>query len=1372
MRRAFVVAVMLTMMLGLRALQVDGVGGTNPLTLATIGFVVLAAFAIAELGGSLSLPKVTGYILGGIALGPYAGNIMSMTVVEDMRMFNSLALGLIATTAGLELDLGGLKKLAKTLGATIMLKILLGVVLVGGTLVVVEGTYGILGLADSPSRMAVALVFAALSLGTSPAIALAIISESSAKGRLSELILGAAIVKDVVVVVCLAIAVATAKALTGGGALGVDVLVHVGEELGRSILAGSILGVLLVGYLKYVKAEMLLFVCAMVLVVAEVSAALHLELLLVFIVAGVVVRNFSQHEHDLLHPLERVSLPVFVVFFTNAGASVDLRATMSVLPLALALCGARAVGYILSSWLGGRFGGESPQVRKLAWLGYLPQAGVTLGLIGLASAQLGAELGASIATLGMAVVAVNLLVGPVTLRVALKTAGEVGGEAQDTETEAVTESVPGPGDPAAEIEDERLASIVQQANERARKQVETWVTETAEPRARAFADQCLKALRDSQDIGRIRKLTSELSDLAKSRPSLEAPQLFAKLAAGCRDLPEQRQVALERRHREPQPTDGRLRALRKRAASVLAFITFRSKRRRRTVPVLTAGRSVLEPRFVELVGFALNESHRFEARIAATLNDCANGEIALPDAVLAIEDLAQRFPEDAAQATGVRVDACFTALTEVLCKVDTPDLPLRSVRYSTVERDVRSGIERLEQDGGAWSERLAAALATVKVATQLAVARNATETALETKISGPVAAAFAGCKEAAFTLRRRVGELADKVKDLDAERLSLEVRALLPKPVAKEYRAAISQLRKAPSAERLVEPLMPDVEERVRMVRSLDDWRREGRLATAKTEDVLLRERVHAKVFEGLVEPLHDALEAARSQVEEDDKQIADALGLMEFLARGVAEAEDEGAVEARKAFAGGISQVGARFETVLAAIDPRADAFAKTVAEALDESYGALASLTAGTTAALTRHGEVLATPTAGSRMRAAIAARLAPAVETVRRLLRGEAEKVARLRKLHADDDRFDPGDIREFVAERSKQRAVSNGPAVYEQLFSTDPLRDPMLFSAHRRQLEAVVGAERTWVGDRSAGNAVLVVGSSGSGKTSMLAVGRMKIGIRRSIQVERRRAGAPITMLEELAKRLGCEPTRESVIESMNGDRVLILVDDLHSRPECLDDLLALIVATRQSTFWCVAIDRHAFDVLDETTGLRGWFAQVCELPALDGPAIADVCQIRHRPTASPLVFPELGLTARFNRLRPAPLDEAYFSELAERSEGNLRQAIALWRSHSKADADVVRMEPVPPESCGYPFWRSLDVDALAVCRVLLAGGPQTAEALRDEMLADVSRTLHLLTTAGLVRVEDGEYEVLDSRRDDIESALVQAGVLRRSRREVA
>ena len=68
MRRGFVVLVLLAMMVGLKALKAESPGGADPLTLAAIGFVVLAAFAIAELGTKLQLPKVTGYIVSGVVL--------------------------------------------------------------------------------------------------------------------------------------------------------------------------------------------------------------------------------------------------------------------------------------------------------------------------------------------------------------------------------------------------------------------------------------------------------------------------------------------------------------------------------------------------------------------------------------------------------------------------------------------------------------------------------------------------------------------------------------------------------------------------------------------------------------------------------------------------------------------------------------------------------------------------------------------------------------------------------------------------------------------------------------------------------------------------------------------------------------------------------------------------------------------------------------------------------------------------------------------------------------------------------------------------------------------------------------------------------
>src|SRR5690606_38978544 len=128
-------------------------------------------------------------------------------------MFNTLALGLIALGAGLELDAGAIAKLARTLGATIAVKVVLGLLLVGGAVYAYESMMHPLGLANASQIGAVALVLAALSVGTSPSISLAVMKETRAKGRLMDLILGAAVLKDLVVVVSLAIAVAISKVL-------------------------------------------------------------------------------------------------------------------------------------------------------------------------------------------------------------------------------------------------------------------------------------------------------------------------------------------------------------------------------------------------------------------------------------------------------------------------------------------------------------------------------------------------------------------------------------------------------------------------------------------------------------------------------------------------------------------------------------------------------------------------------------------------------------------------------------------------------------------------------------------------------------------------------------------------------------------------------------------------------------------------------------------------------------------------------------------------------------------------------------------------------------------------------------------------------
>ena len=88
-----------------------------------------------------------------------------------MGVFNTLALGLIATNAGLELDLGAIRRISRTLFATVGAKLLLLPVFVGVPLFLVQRYHPVLPVEGVAATAVLALVVAVLAIGTSPAIA-------------------------------------------------------------------------------------------------------------------------------------------------------------------------------------------------------------------------------------------------------------------------------------------------------------------------------------------------------------------------------------------------------------------------------------------------------------------------------------------------------------------------------------------------------------------------------------------------------------------------------------------------------------------------------------------------------------------------------------------------------------------------------------------------------------------------------------------------------------------------------------------------------------------------------------------------------------------------------------------------------------------------------------------------------------------------------------------------------------------------------------------------------------------------------------------------------------------------------------------------
>jgi Kef-type K+ transport system membrane component KefB len=182
--------------------------------------------------------------------------------------------------------------------------------------------------------------------------------------------------------------------------------------------------------------QLILFVLAVAFGIVEASRALGLEsefYILASMAAGFVVQNFSAHGPKFVKALEANSLPIYALFFSVAGADLDLGEIPAVWQIGLLIFATRVVLIYSSTYLGARIVGDSASIRQYAWMGFLAQAGVTLGLATIVRDRFPAW-GTEVAAIIVALIAINQLVGPPLFRFALVRGGEAG---SDSRTQSV-----------------------------------------------------------------------------------------------------------------------------------------------------------------------------------------------------------------------------------------------------------------------------------------------------------------------------------------------------------------------------------------------------------------------------------------------------------------------------------------------------------------------------------------------------------------------------------------------------------------------------------------------------------------------------------------------------------------------------------------------------------------------------------------------------------------------------------------------------------------------------------------------------------------------------------------------------------------------
>jgi len=361
-----------------------------------------------------------------VLAGPFVLDLVTREMADSLSIVNGVATCILGLTAGAELNLKRVRPVRSTLRAIMILAVLGVIGVLAGVLYLIRPMLPMFAQLSGTESLAVCAVLAVALTPQSPAVMIALISETRADGPLSQLMLASVVVADLVIVLCYAIAAAVASAVVGSGVDVVEVVGSVGWELVGSVGFGIAIGMLIGGFLRSVKQGASLFALLICVVVAQIGTRIHLDPLIVTLTAGIWLENFSRADASaLLEGFESAQLPVFLVWFALSGAKLDLPLLRISLVPVLILAAARAGWFFVGARLACAWTAAPPGVARYSWIGLIPQAGLSLALIVVIQVNF-PSFGPDAAVLILSLLAVNLLISPVALRAALIRSGEAG----------------------------------------------------------------------------------------------------------------------------------------------------------------------------------------------------------------------------------------------------------------------------------------------------------------------------------------------------------------------------------------------------------------------------------------------------------------------------------------------------------------------------------------------------------------------------------------------------------------------------------------------------------------------------------------------------------------------------------------------------------------------------------------------------------------------------------------------------------------------------------------------------------------------------------------------------------------------------------
>jgi len=366
----------------------------------------------------VALPRITGYVLAGIVLGPQLSGLLGPDALDAARVLIDLSIGLIVFELGFRFDLAWLKRNRWLFVAA----------LAESALCFLAIHFALLYLGFQALHAASA---AAIGTATSPAVVILVAHDQRADGQLTERMLLFTAVNSIFAYVGLMLLLPFLRVEHAG--TWTHAVLHPVYLLVGSVLVGFIACALMLGLARWLgKREDRQFVLLVSLVVLTVGVAraLNLSVMVALVVLGMLARNLDRR-HALM-PLRAGygGQLFFVILFVLTGASLEFGALTTA---ALAVSGfivARFLGKAVAIYAFSRATGLRRRSAGLLSVALLPMSG--LAVVMLHDAQtLVPGLRQELAAVVLTSIAILELVGPVATQFALRRAGETRPETPD-----------------------------------------------------------------------------------------------------------------------------------------------------------------------------------------------------------------------------------------------------------------------------------------------------------------------------------------------------------------------------------------------------------------------------------------------------------------------------------------------------------------------------------------------------------------------------------------------------------------------------------------------------------------------------------------------------------------------------------------------------------------------------------------------------------------------------------------------------------------------------------------------------------------------------------------------------------------------------